>query len=305
MAVSAVQTPENVLPGPRAGAPQIEVRALAEHVERQSPPAPTWTPTRRGDLLTPSEGVRTQERSSVELGFEDGSRLRLSELAVVFVRRLERATAGALQGTLEVSAGQAELELPRPPAVAATLEVLVGNARVTPRSVGPEPAKMRARHTPSGAAQFMLYAGETEVSAGGRQVRLRRGWGTSVPAGATPQPPEPLLEAPMPWTPIAAASFDHSNPRFSWEPQRGAASYTIEICRDAACGELLQRATGLQVSHWTSDDLPLDTLYWRVAAVTATGLDGYSSAPRSFNVRALWHRPDAATRPSPSPSATP
>jgi hypothetical protein len=303
---AAAPTPEDAATAGRAAAPRIEVRAVAEHVERQAPPAPTWIPTLLGDLLAPSQGIRTQERSSTELGFQDGSRLRLSELAVVFVRRLERSGAGALQGTLEVSAGQAELELARPPAVAAMLEVLVGNARVTPRSVSAEPAKLRARHNANGAAQFMLYAGETEVTAGGRAVRLRRGWGTSVAAGETPKAPEPLLEAPMPWVPAPAASFDHSNPSFSWDPQRGAESYTIEICRDPACGELLQRATGLQVSHWTSDDLPLETLYWRVTAVSRAGLDGYPSTARAFSVRALWHRPDA-TRPSasPSPTATP
>jgi hypothetical protein len=296
-----VRDPHHLQPGqhiriyrrPRTGEPQAEIRALAEHVDKKPHPDPSWTSAHLGDQLKDKDGVRTYERSSAELGFDDGSRLTVTEQSLVFLRRVGATLAGGPPRSLELVDGQADLET-RPPAAGGdgpAVEIVMGAARTSTRPSAGAAAQARARHGQGGAAQLMVYAGESDVEASGRSVRVARGQGTSVPKGGTPATPELLLPAPLPSLPLSAASFDHSNPRFSWDVVRGAFGYVVEVCRDPACGELVARATRLKGTRWTPDSLPMGMLYWRVTAVSRSGLDGYPSAPQSFTIRALWRRP--------------
>jgi len=73
----------------------------------------------------------------------------------------------------------------------------------------------------------------------------------------------------------------------------GAVSYTIEVCRDAACGELIDRMTRVSATHWNADALPLGNFHFRVTPESASGLDGFPSATVPFEVASLWRRPQA------------
>jgi len=122
-------------------------------------------------------------------------------------------------------------------------------------------------------------------------VDVATGMGTSIERGGAPAPPEKLLPAVEVVAPIAEYSYDHANPRLSWKPVPGAASYTAEVCRDAACAALVDRATRLSVTRWMPDGLPLGKLFFRVSAVSASGLDGFPSQSVPFGVESLWRRP--------------
>lgn len=295
-----VRDPHNLQPGqhiriyrrPRTGEPQAEIRALAERVDKKPHPDPSWTSAHLGDQLKDKDGVRTYQRSSAELGFEDGSRLTVTEQSLVFLRRVGASLSGGPR-SLELVDGQADLETRKPAASGEgpAVEIVIGATRTSTRPSAGTAAQARARHGQGGAAQLMVYSGESDVEASGKSVRVARGQGTSVPRGGAPSAPELLLPAPLPSLPLSSASFDHSNPRFSWDVVRGASGYVVEICRDPACGELVARATSLTRTRWTPDSLPLGTLYWRVTAVSSSGLDGYASTPQSFTIRALWRRP--------------
>lgn len=298
-----LKDPHHIDPGQRiliyrrGGAPSAEIRALSQHVDKKPHPDPTWVAASVGDPLRERDGVRTYEKSSAELAFDDGARLTLGEQSLVFLQRVGTSLRGAPMRTLEIVEGQADLrsqkaEGERP---LREVEILVGGARTTTRP-GPSPnTEARARRSAEGGAQMMLYAGESEVEAAGRTVGLKAGQGTAVPKGGAPRPPEALLEAPLPSLPLPDARFDHANPRFAWAPVRGARSYSIEVCRDALCGELVERATGLSRPQWTPVGLPVGQLFWRVAAVSASGLDGFPSTPQTVQISTLWRRP-APTR---------
>jgi hypothetical protein len=92
--------------------------------------------------------------------------------------------------------------------------------------------------------------------------------------------------------PSAGAGFGQANPRFSWRPVTGAASYVVEVCQDAACGQLVDRATGVTRASWEADGLPLGDLYFRVSAVAHSGLDGFASPATPFRIESLWRRPE-------------
>ena len=75
--------------------------------------------------------------------------------------------------------------------------------------------------------------------------------GLAVTADGRTSGPEKLMQAPKPLTPNESQTFDFSNPTFDWDPTPGASSYTVEVCRDPECGQLVDRAVGVKMSRWT------------------------------------------------------
>lgn len=271
--------------------PLAELRRLSQRVEEQPHPLSYWAPARQGDKLKERDGLRTHERASAELAFDDGTRYVVSERSLLFLRSPAGRGTERRARALEVLAGQADLEVQPVARGTREIEVLIGGARSRARPATSEAGQARARKAASGAAQLMVFGGAGEMRSQGVQVDLPRGTGTSAAEGRPPSPAERLLPAPAPLGPAEGAVFDHANPLFSWSDVPGAASYTVEVCRDAACGELVERATLVPAARWTVDGLPLGTFHWRVMGVSASGLDGYASPAVSFSVRSRWRRP--------------
>ncbi len=260
-----------------------------------------WEDAEPGDRLAPRDGVRTRERSSARLGFDDDSTLTLTELSQVFLKDLETTVTGVRRGSIEVQKGQAELLLKAPRPRLVDIEIVVGDTVARPRPGAAGTAQTRSRRPEGGGAQLMVYGGSSRVEAGGATVEVPRGMGTTVPEGGAPAPPEKLLPAPAALSPARRGvtpkgdqrnTFDYANPRFAWRPVAGAVSYTVEVCGDARCAQLAARATGLTGSAWQPSRLPVGDLFWRVTAVAASGLDGYPS--RVIPLTVLSEIPDLA-----------
>lgn len=262
-----------------------EVTQVARKVEEKPQPH-DWQAARRGDLLAERDGVRTFERSSAELTFDDGVRLAVTENSLVFLQRLDQTLTGVQQETVEIVEGQADLAARRRPRQVSDIEIVVGGATARPRPGGDGRAENRARAAGE-AAQLMVYAGESEVEAAGATVDVPRGMGTVVPEGEAPAPPERLLPAPRLTAPAAGESLAFANPVLRWQPVAGAAHYTVEVCGDPNCGELVARAAGLAAAEppsWQPERLPARELHWRVTATAASGLDGFPASARLLTV---------------------
>jgi hypothetical protein len=292
-----LQNPHRITPGTRlriimsAQVPTAEIRGLSRRVEEKPHPAP-WGPAKVGDKLKARDGIRTYRQSSAELGFEDGSQLRINEESLVFLREVGKATLeGASRQSLEVVEGQADVEArAAQDALPPDIEVIIGEAKARTRVAPGASAQARTRKTGTGAAQLMVFGGEGELAAEGRSVKVATGMGTAAEAGQPPKAPEKLLPAPAPVHPADGAAYEHSNPLFTWQAVPGAAGYVVEVCRDPACGQIVDRATGLAETSWTPRGLPLGVLHWRVTAQGPSGLDGFPSTPVTFTVRSLWRR---------------
>ena len=291
-----VENPHVLVPGQRIRVylsrhvRAAEITAIARSVDQKPYPEP-WLPARIGDRLKERDGVRTHKSSSTELAFEDQSVLRVGEQSVVFLRDTGSRLQGVSRKSLEILEGQADVEARPAAALPSDLEILIEGARASARPSENDPSRARARRNAAGSAQLMVFSGSGQVAAGGEAVEVPRGMGTSVPKGGRPAPPEKLLPAPRPWRPRDREVLDHANPRLSWDPVPGAASYTLEICRDTACGQLVLRLVELTSPEGAPDQLPLGDLYWRVSAVSPSGLDGFRSEPRVISIRSLWRKP--------------
>jgi hypothetical protein len=267
--------------------PAAQLSRLSRQVEEQPSPIP-WSEARVGDVLVERDGVRTYRKSSAELSFLDGTRLQVTEDSLVFLRR----TGGNLKGvpgrrSVEIVEGQADLEtrpVPGRPAASPEIEIVLGGTTATSRPGGAGTAQARARRSEEGGAKVMVYGGEGEVEAGGSRVQVPQGMGTSVAKEGPPSPPEKLLPSPERTAPESGAALGCANPSFSWEPVADAASYTMEVCRDAACAELVDRATGIAEAAWRAAALPAGDFHWRVTARSRSGLDGYPSPASALSI---------------------
>lgn len=286
-----IADPDLIEPGQRirillkkGGPAAAQVHRVARRVEEQPSPHP-WSEARVGDVLVERDGLRTYRKSSAEVAFTDGARLVVTEDSLVFLRR----TGSTLRGErrqVEIVEGQADLEA-RPAARTARapeVEIVLGSARATSRPGSSGAAQTRARRPAEGGAKVMVYDGEGEVEAAGARVQVPQGMGTSVAEQGPPSPPELLLPAPRLTGPEPGAELACSNPALSWEEVPDAASYTVEVCRDPGCGELVERQTGLTTAAWQAEGLPLAALHWRVTARSRSGLDGYPSAPAGLAI---------------------
>lgn len=274
----------------QGGPPAAKVNRVSRRVEEQPAPIP-WSDAQVGDLLVEDDGLRTHRKSSAEMQFTDGTQLRLTEDSLVFLRRSGGALRGVEKKTVEIVDGQADLETrpspTRPTAGRPEVEIILGATRATSKPSPSGAAQARARRPTEGGAKVMVYGGEGEVEAGGAKVQVAEGMGTSVPQQGPPSPPERLLPAARPAAPAPGSQVACATPLFSWGPVPEAESYVVEVCRDPACAELVDRATGVAGAEWRpTAPLALGAYHWRVTARSRTGLDGYPGEAAGLSITA-------------------
>lgn len=268
----------------RLPARSAEVRQVERRVEKKPYPQ-EWAPASAGDLLREKDGLRTFPRSSAELAFDDGSHLVLSEESLVFLMRSERTVTGQKHDAIEVLEGQADLEARTPRARSSDIEIVFGGATSRPEAGPDGRLQTRTRQAKGGDGQLMVYGGKSVVAKAGAAVTVPKGMGTSVPEKGPPRPAEKLLDAPALLEPAAGAEWDLASPRFAWRAVAGAASYTLEVCRDAGCAQLVERRAGIPGPSLSTLRLAKAAYLWRVTAVAASGLDGYPSDARALVIR--------------------
>lgn len=277
-----LSNPHRLVPGQRIRvivtrtlpAQQALIRRVSRRVEKKPEPEP-WTTARAGDRLAERGGVHTFAASSAELQFEDDTLLTLTEQSLVFLRSSRPATPSRDRSSIEIIDGHADLEKPAKAKRAHDVEVIVGTTVAT----AADPSA-RARFRSAGKkAQVMSYQGSTAVESAGARVSVKTGMGVSVPDGEKPPEPEKLLPAPN----VSAVDVSVPRPLLQWPAISGAKSYTVEICRDRGCAEIVARdatvAANIAANAWKpADALPAGSLFWRVTARSASGLDGYPGA---------------------------
>ena len=286
-----IQNPHVIQPGTRirvilefeSAPPIARLKALSGRVEARPVPIP-WNDARVEDLLVERDGLRTHRNSSTELEFQDGTDLVLTEESLVFVRPSRRTVVGPARRSVEIVEGQAELQTVGPVGETPEVEIVVGPATARTRQSGEGRAQTRARKVEDGSAQVMVYAGSSDVEAAGTSLEVAAGMGTAVAPDEPPAPPEKLLPAPALTAPEAGMELRYGDPWLEWVPVAEAASHTLELCRDRKCGELEKRTAGLGESRWRTDNLAEGTYFWRLTAVSHSGLDGYPSEARELRI---------------------
>lgn len=267
-----------VLLRPSTSQPAAQLRNVRRQVDEM--PAPiAWKPAEDEDLLLMHDGVRTSRTASAELAFTDGTRMRVDEDSLVFLRGEKER--GGERDEIEIVRGQTDVEVMASSA-REQVELVLGPARARARAGEAERGRMRARRREE-LAHVMVYSGAGDVAAAGSRVDLPAGTGSAVSAQGPPSPAEPLLTAPTLEHPAGGATLTVANPRFHWTAVSGASSYIVEFCADPACADILRRASAPE-ARWMTQDLPPRSYFWRVTAQSASGLDGFASEVAAFSL---------------------
>lgn len=255
------------------------VEKLSRRVERKPEPEP-WVPAHPGDVLAQRHGVQTFEGSSAQLHFDDDTVLTLTESSMVFLREMRAVQPARDHSEIEIIDGAADVERPAKAKREAELEITIGSSKTRPKSAANgSSARVRSDNK---TARVMAYRGGAAVESAGAAVNVPQGMGLSVQPGQKPSAPERLLAAPS----VANVDARSARPVLRWSAVPGAKTYTVEVCRDARCGELVARATELLTTSWSpAAGLPDGEMFWRVTARGASGLDGYSATAARLNVR--------------------
>lgn len=280
-----------IVPGQTIEARRATIQQVFRQVEQMPFPRP-WTPASVGGILQERDGIRTFEKSSSELKFDNDSRMIVSEESVVFLREAPPAPENVSRKAIEIRAGQADLDVKQGAnGVQNGFEFHIGETVGTTKPGAGGKGASRARRVSDGGSRIMVYDGESEVTAAGKTVAVPQGMGIAVSADGRTTGPEKLMQAPKPISPNESQTFDFSNPTFDWDPTPGASSYTVEVCRDPECGQLVDRSVGVRMTRWTPRVLPIGVLYWRVSASSPSGLDSFVSPAQKFTIRTYWRRP--------------
>jgi hypothetical protein len=293
-----ITNPHLITPGSKikigpltVAAKRATIQQVFRQVEQMPFPRP-WTPASVGGVLQERDGVRTFEKSSSELRFDNDSRMVISEESVVFLREAPKVMEAVSRKSIEIRAGQADLDVKQSAGGPANaIEFHIGETVGTAKPGAAGTGASRARRASDGGSRVMVYDGQGEVRAAGQMVAVASGMGLAVATDGRTNGPEKLLVAPKALSPNESQSFDFSNPTFDWEPVARADTYTVEVCRDPGCTQLVDRAVGIKLTRWTPRVLPMGMLYWRVNGVSVSGLDGFMSAPQKFTIRTYWRRP--------------
>ncbi|MDX1570893.1 MAG: LysM peptidoglycan-binding domain-containing protein, partial [Xanthomonadales bacterium] len=263
-------------------ADEARIRAISNDVDKNKSRS-EWIPAATGDELAQRDGVRTLEESSAELLFTDSSILRLSEFSQVFLESKSADLRGREKGRVEIEQGAAEIEFePLEDVAAPDIELVAGSAVARPKPDAAGEGKVRAERSSTGAAQIVVYAGSTDVESGGEKVSLAAGMGTTVPEDGPPTKPERIPDPPTDLRPAPGTVWQVANERVSWSPIDNARHYVIEVCRDPSCGELIARAHDIEETSWQPEIKQPGEYFWRVSAVSSSGLQGYPSEAASF-----------------------
>ncbi len=258
-------------------------------VNTRPPQEPAWKPGRQGEALYRLYQVNTLRDARAEVTLKDSSKLQLRENALVVIYGAAQASSKEeprKSGRVELVQGDLHMQLAALRGEPLPMET--PSARVAAAGqdvyVGVDDKRM---------SRVAVFDGRAQVAASGAQVEVPGGKGTRVEQGKAPEPPRPLLPAPM-WSssgPREVLLSLGGSPRahaLKWQPVTGAVSYRAVLAKDERLNDVVAEASpSNSATVLEAGALPPGSYYARVQAVDALGLPGMPSSPRKVEIVAV------------------
>lgn len=239
--------------------------------------------------LYSGDAVETGANGSASVAFADGSTMLLGANArMLFDRLASFGSTGMVDTRLRLDRGRA-----RPNVVPrrGRFELWSPALQVTTRGT-----EFRVEFVEAGTTGRVEVT-ESEVDATqGTTVLVPEGSGTVARAGGPPEPPRPLLPAPVVDSP--QGPLRRLPARVTAQPVAGASGYHWEVGPDAAFRRVLAEST-MPGAVVDLTDLPDGIYTLRVRAIDGNGLEGYDGIGRVQ----IDARPEAPFLMAPTPAA--
>ncbi|WP_428267086.1 FecR domain-containing protein [Haliangium sp.] len=283
------------LPGVRhdPGTPDARLTDKRGPVRVKEPAKELWERALRGMPLFRRWRVRSQERASAEVTFQDQSTIQMRENTVVVIygpsnrATLQQVTTASLErGTLRTRLG----ELDRPatlivntPSAESRIErgsaLVSADDRGTTRVANHEGKPVRVRSRRGRRAQ-------------GPSVQVAEGMGSRVEEGKSPTPPRPLPPTPS-WVdgPRRFVGFADrgASVRGQWQPVAVATEYRIELAAAGEGGAAVSQIAipRADIDRFEIHGLPPGQYRAVVSAIDADGFESKPSDPVTLTVAAV------------------
>lgn len=252
-------------------------------------------PLRKSDL------VRTYPSSSAEIKFFDDTRVTVRPDSLITIEETSRdPNSTSSKVAWKVSSGEINYETARrgggsTEAVTPTFRLAVDENSAGTMRVGE--SGLTAVAQISGAANIETKTGE--------KIRLGPNEGLRVDATGKAGTKQVLPEVPAALAPDSGAgglAFTEGTPVvLSWSPSTGSAAYRVQVETKTTGGlELVHDRDGIKGNSATIPGLTVGEFSYKVAGLTADGVQGRFSAPVSFRVdRAVAAPVVASANPAP------
>lgn len=230
-------------------------------------------PAEPGMPVLVNELVKTGPAARVTIHLKDGSGVHVKPESLIKVAVLSMSAAGDRRVKIDVLSGGVVANVSKAAqgsSFEASSRVAVASVRGTTFRFGVEP---------DGAARLEMLSGVVAIAPANdpnaTPVEVPAGQGTIVSSDGKTAVPTALPEAPLAIRPLTGALGAEA--RFEWQPATGAASYRVELARDA---DFLveRRETSVEATtvSWP-EPLPKGKWFWRVTGVDGKGFVGLPS----------------------------
>lgn len=273
-----------IVPAKVTDVPPARIGGLHPAVKAK-PPGGGWSPASPGTPLATNSNVSTEEGAQAEIRFIDRSRIFLSEntLVVIFGTASQSAVSKAPPPAVELDTGEIKAALSAlagddEPAVAVNV-ALTGGGTVAAAS-----KDTVVDRTAQGRTTVQVFDGKAKVENAGAHVDVPTNFGTRFVPQKPPDPPRPLPPAPA-WA-ASTKSRVIVGPEGgavltgAWTDVPKAASYRVELAKDADFGDLLAREhVPATVTSLRLENLPDGVYFVRVRAIDTEDYLGVAAAP--------------------------
>lgn len=248
-------------------------------VTAKKPDAEDWTTAKTKMTLEKQWRVRTSPRSAAEVTFRSSDQLYIGQDALAIILGEEDRTKRARQKTADVTIEEGALfarlaHSERP----ITVATKAADVKLASRSA-------RVAHRDSTKATTVsVYEGSADVTAKGKTVPVKGGFGTRVPAGAAPEAPSKLVPPPAWVTRGAVTTFAGAPTELAWRYTDASKAAHLEVSSAAEDGPNRPMEIVEVGGASTALDLAPGAYVVRPRAVDDRGIPGPTGEPLTIIV---------------------
>ncbi len=286
--INGLEKPDHIFPGQKLKIPIDMLQGttipgvvafVAGDVTYRERSCKQWSPVETNLRIYPGDVIRTGNSASAEIRFGDGRSVLLRQNTEFCLK--ESRKLSSFQQILEflLNAGKAILDFRENTGQKTRYIIKTPSAIAAARGT-----RFRTDVDISESMRCEVLKGRVDVTAQGKRVQLRRMQGTLVAKGQAPLSPVVLLQAPSVKSP--EKRYRSLPVKIGFTRVEGAEHYRVQIAKHDDFRRLLFNKTLVPGEELLLRNLEDGVYFLRSRSIDAFGLEGASSQPLRFSLRA-------------------
>lgn len=254
------------------------VTFLKGQVTALMPQKEDWVDLKKSDIVVQGTKIRTGKDSAAEITFEDGSCFFLKPETYLDITTARKRDPYYMIRKLFVPVGRTLMKIKKSTGQDSRFEIHTPSAISAARGT-----RFRVSVNTDNITRTEVLEGVVGVKGQGKEVLLDQGKGTYVKKGHRPNAPARLLLPPR--TKDLKPLYQTLPVQFSLSPVKNAVAYRIAVAKDQEFKHVVNEAVVKKGDPIPQITLSEETYYLRTLSIDGTGLEGFPSKPKKFEVR--------------------